>query len=92
MSEPTTLKIYRGADGQFTLYEDDGISQDYLKGKGTWMHITWKEKEKKLTIQPGGAPKGARNMTVKRRFKVELIPEGIIKTVNYNSKALHVNF
>jgi alpha-glucosidase/alpha-D-xyloside xylohydrolase len=30
VGEPTTLRTYRGADGQYTLYEDDGISQDYL--------------------------------------------------------------
>ena len=39
VDEPTTLRIYRGADGDFTLYEDDGISQDYLRGKGTWTRI-----------------------------------------------------
>ncbi len=25
--------VFCGAEGQFTLYEDDGLSQDYLKGK-----------------------------------------------------------
>ena len=33
VSEPTTLRVYRGADGEFTLYDDDGISQDYLRGQ-----------------------------------------------------------
>ena len=33
---PTGLRVYRGADGQFTLYDDDGISQDYLAGRGSW--------------------------------------------------------
>ncbi|RYZ32516.1 MAG: glycoside hydrolase family 31 protein, partial [Sphingobacteriales bacterium] len=28
----TTLKIYSGSNGSFTLYEDDGKTQDYLKG------------------------------------------------------------
>ena len=32
VTEPTTLRVYRGANGQFTLYDDDGISQEYLKG------------------------------------------------------------
>jgi alpha-glucosidase/alpha-D-xyloside xylohydrolase len=26
---PTTLKVYTGASGEFTLYDDDGISQSY---------------------------------------------------------------
>ena len=39
VTEPTTLRVYRGADGEFTLYDDDGISQDYLRGTGTWTRI-----------------------------------------------------
>ena len=30
---PTTLKIYTGANGDYTLYDDDGISQAYLEGR-----------------------------------------------------------
>jgi hypothetical protein len=33
--DPSTIKVYRGANGQYTLYEDDGISEDYLEGKPT---------------------------------------------------------
>jgi alpha-glucosidase/alpha-D-xyloside xylohydrolase len=35
VDEPTTLEVFRGADGSFTLYEDDGVSLDYLKDRGT---------------------------------------------------------
>lgn len=91
VSEPTTLKIYPGADGQFTLYDDDGISQEYLKGKGTWTSITWNDKEKKLIIQPGGAPKNAINVSMKRKFTIELIP-GATKTIDYNSKSVTLSF
>jgi alpha-glucosidase/alpha-D-xyloside xylohydrolase len=89
---PTTLKIYTGADGKYTLYEDDGISQEYLKGKGTWISFTWNDKEKKLTIQPGGAPKGATNVVVKKQFKVELIPSGVTKAINYDSRKVVLFF
>ena len=92
VNEPTSLKIYQGANGLYTLYEDDGISQDYLKKKGTWTNITWNDKEKKLTIQPGGAPAGAVNLTTRKNFKVEIIPEGKIKYVVYNSKPVSVTF
>src|SRR4029453_14713810 len=56
--EPTTLRVYRGADGQFTLYDDDGISQEYLSGRGTWTRIAWNDRTRQLTIEPG-APEGA---------------------------------
>ena len=91
VNEPTTLKVYPGADGQFTLYEDDGISQDYLKGKATWTHITWNDKAKKLTIELG-APKGAISQIPDRTFKVQLIPEGAIKTVHFTGKRMEVIF
>ncbi len=89
VKEPTTLKVYPGADGQFTLYEDDGISQDYLKGKATWTHITWNDKAKKLTIELG-APKGSSSQVPDRIFKVQLIPEGTVKTVHFTGKRMEV--
>ncbi len=88
---PTTLKIYSGADGEYTLYEDDGISQDYLKGKGTWTHMKWDDKAKKLVIEPS-APNGLTNVTIQRKFNVEIIPEHLTKEVQYTGRYLEVIF
>ena len=44
MTEPTTLHVYRGANGEFTLYDDDGISQEYCKGRGKWTRMTWNDR------------------------------------------------
>ena len=91
VNEPTTLKIYKGSNGQFTLYEDDGISQDYLKGKACWTSITWNEKEKVLSIAPG-APKGFKNEDRSRSFKLQLIPGNDTKAVTYSGKPVSVKF
>ena len=91
VTEPTTLKIYRGADGEFTLYEDDGISQEYLKGRGTWTRLSWNDRAKQLTIEPG-APTGATNVVTARTFKVQLLPEGTTKDVTYSGKRVQVAF
>jgi alpha-D-xyloside xylohydrolase len=49
--------VYPGADGTFTLIEDDGSSNDYLNGKFAKTLITLKDY--KLTIHPvEGAYKG----------------------------------
>ena len=32
-ADPMELRVYRGADGAFTLYEDEGDSYNYEKGK-----------------------------------------------------------
>jgi len=91
VNEPTTLRIYRGADGEYTLYEDDGISQDYLKARGTWTGMTWNDRAKQLAIEPG-APKGATNVTTKRAFRVLLLPEGTTREVNYAGKRIQITF
>src|SRR5262245_66510300 len=92
VTEPTTLKVYRGANGEFTMYEDDGISQGYLENKGTWTNLSWDDGAKKLTIK-AAPPAGVTNESIaSRQFKVELLPAGTIKTVTYNGRQAEVPF
>ena len=32
-------KVFSGSSGEFTMYEDDGNSQDYMQNKGTWTKL-----------------------------------------------------
>ena len=91
VTEPTTLRVYRGADGEYTLYEDDGISQDYVKARGTWTRIAWNDRAKQLTIEPG-APKGATSVSARRAFRVLLLPEGTTRDVTYTGSRIRVTF
>ncbi len=92
MTEPTTLKVYSGANGEFTLYEDDGNSQNYLQNQGTWTKLSWDDGAKKLTIS-AAPPAGVTNVSnVPREFKVELLPAGTVKTVTYNGCQAEVTF
>jgi alpha-glucosidase/alpha-D-xyloside xylohydrolase len=91
VTEPTTLRVYRGADGQFTLYDDDGISQEYLGGRGTWTRLIWNDAASQLTIEPG-PPRGATNIAAERRFRVVVMPGGTAKDVLYTGKQLRVTF
>jgi alpha-glucosidase/alpha-D-xyloside xylohydrolase len=89
VSEPTTLQVYRGADGQFVFYDDDGTSLDYLKGKGTWTRIAWNDAKRQLVIEPdersGLAPS-------ERVFDVLVLPERTQKRATYVGKRLEVAF
>jgi alpha-glucosidase/alpha-D-xyloside xylohydrolase len=87
--EPTTLKIFSGANGDYTLYEDDGISQKYLQGDAVWIHITWNDKANKLTVEPGEHSK--RSQSLNRNFRVELIPGGKIKEIKYEGRKIEVS-
>jgi alpha-glucosidase/alpha-D-xyloside xylohydrolase len=91
VSEPTTLRVYRGADGRFTLYDDDGISQEYVRGRGSWTRLTWADRARRLTLAPG-APAGATNVAAPREFRVVLLPEGTTRTVRYAGTPITVTF
>jgi alpha-D-xyloside xylohydrolase len=47
---PVTLNVYTGADGSFSLYEDDGTSRQYLHGQYSRIPLKLDERTKTLTI------------------------------------------
>jgi alpha-D-xyloside xylohydrolase len=51
--KPDTLeiRIYEGADGNFTLYEDEGDNYNYEKGKYATIDFVWNNKTRTLTIK-----------------------------------------
>jgi alpha-D-xyloside xylohydrolase len=48
--DPIELRVYRGADGRFTLYEDEGDTYDYEKGQYATIPISWRESTHTLVI------------------------------------------
>jgi alpha-glucosidase/alpha-D-xyloside xylohydrolase len=89
VEESTSLRIYTGADGRFTLYDDDGASQEYLDGRGTWTRFTWDDARRRLTIEPA-PPKGATNIVTPRTFTVLVLPAGKTQTVRYEGRPVRV--
>jgi alpha-D-xyloside xylohydrolase len=70
-SDPLTLYVYAGADGEFTLYEDQGTTFDYEKGAFSLMQMRWNNKTGTLTI---GKQMGAYDGIVRTRtFHVVLV-------------------
>jgi alpha-D-xyloside xylohydrolase len=49
-ADPIELRVYRGADGHFTLYEDEGDNCNYEKGAHATIAFQWDERKQKLTI------------------------------------------
>ncbi|QJD98858.1 glycoside hydrolase family 31 protein [Massilia forsythiae] len=43
------VEVYPGKDGEFSLYDDDGVSYDYEKGKSTVTRLRWNEGSGKLS-------------------------------------------
>lgn len=45
-----SIKVYPGADAEFSLYDDDGVSWDYEKGKGgSVTKLRWSDSSKALS-------------------------------------------
>ncbi|MCD8236816.1 MAG: glycoside hydrolase family 31 protein [Prevotellaceae bacterium] len=51
LNSPWEIRIYPGADGAFTIYEDDGISYQYEEGHYATFCLKWDDKKSILTIQ-----------------------------------------
>jgi alpha-glucosidase/alpha-D-xyloside xylohydrolase len=57
---PLEVSIYPGADGEFTLYQDDGVSMDHLHGASSVIHFAWNDAQRRLTVRLGeGSRMGA---------------------------------
>ena len=65
------LYVYAGADADFTLYEDDGLTYAYEKGEFSTIPIHWDEASRTLTI--GGREGSFPGMLEKRAFHVVVI-------------------
>lgn len=50
VSTPLEFRIYEGADGAFTFYEDDGDGYDYEAGMRNLIDIKWDDSKKELSI------------------------------------------
>jgi len=78
--DPITLTVYTGANGDFSLYEDDGATYGYERGAFSRIPIRWDDASKTLTI---GARAGTfTGMLATRTFRVVLVspakPRGLI--------------
>jgi len=51
--EIAQILVYPGKNGDFTLYDDDGVSYDYEKGQGTSTRLQWNDAGGKLSVDGG---------------------------------------
>ena len=69
------IRIYTGADGSFTLYEDEGDGYGYEKGAFSTIRFDWNDADGILTIGPrlGSWP----GMAAERTFRVVVVRKGV---------------
>jgi len=72
--DPIELRVYRGADGDFTLYEDENDGYNYEKGVYATIPFHWDDAKQMLTI---GERKGTHpGMLAERHFQIVFVGEG----------------
>jgi alpha-D-xyloside xylohydrolase len=79
---PLEIRVYRGADGAFTLFDDEGDTYDYEKGKYATIPLAWNEAAATLTIGPraGKFPGMAKERTFRVVFECENHGNGVAQT------------
>lgn len=84
------IRIYPGANGEFTLYEDENDNYNYEKGIFSTITFTWNDAKKSLTIndRKGSFP----GMLTTRKFNVIVVAasEKKDKAVTYSGKKVVV--
>lgn len=92
------IRVYPGADGSWTLYEDEGDSYNYEKGLFAQIPFLWDDASRTLTIgdRAGSFP----GMLDQRDFRIVVVDDDtesgykpaskINKTVSYSGKKVEV--
>jgi alpha-glucosidase/alpha-D-xyloside xylohydrolase len=91
VDEPTTLRVYPGADGSFTMYDDDGQSQGYLDGsdsKTIWLRFRWENGRSRLIVERDERMNTWTSGT--RVFNVEMAGTGKSKRVEFRGQPVTI--
>jgi alpha-D-xyloside xylohydrolase len=99
-ADPLEIRIYKGADGKFELYEDEGDNYNYEKGIYSSITFSWNEAKKILAI--GDRNGSFSGMLVNRKFNIVLVDttkgigsdtaEKCDKEVAYTGKKITLQF
>lgn len=97
-NKPVELRIYPGADGKFTVYEDENDNYNYEKGKYATYTLTWDDKRHTLSISDikgsyAGMPKSYKfNIVLVNggHGANETVTEHADKELKYTGKAMSV--
>ena len=98
-NDPIELRIYRGTDGAFTFYEDEGDNYNYERGVYATIPVAWDEASQTLTIgkRAGNFP----GMLKERTFRIVFVstdhgvgvaPEtNVDAVIRYTGKSIKVS-
>jgi len=93
-SEDMEIRVYSGADGTFSLYEDEGVNCNYKDGKYSEIKMVYIDCEKSFTLMPrdGSFPGMARKRNVFVSYVDGSGSAPIVKKILYSGNKVNVRF
>jgi alpha-D-xyloside xylohydrolase len=94
-----TLYVYAGRDGEFSIYEDDGLSYGYERGQLSKIPVAWTDNSRTLLI--GNRSGSFAGMPGERTFNIVLVTPGTAagysplvsgRKVAYRGRSVRVDF
>jgi alpha-D-xyloside xylohydrolase len=89
---PLDIHVYAGADGEFTIYEDEGDNYNYEKGDFATIKLKWQDNQRKLVVE--GRKGGFQGMMKVREMTIRLIGSSSIEhgTLCYSGEYIELLF
>jgi len=88
VDQPLSISIYPGADGSFSLYEDDGKSFNYRKGDWMGIEMKWTDARRTLNLHLAS---GSRTLPpLKRKIEVKLNQS--TRSLEFDGRSTEVRF
>ncbi len=85
---PLALWVHPGADGVFSLYEDDGQTFDYRRGEFMRVDIAWNDRRRRLSLR---LAKGSKLLApAKRNILVQVAGESTTREVVFEGRPTNV--
>ena len=85
---PLTVTIYPGANGTFTLYEDDGKTFAHKKGDFMRVVMTWNDAARRLSVSL--APGSKMRPPLSRTLEVRIAGTRTSRSVTFNGNPIEV--
>jgi alpha-D-xyloside xylohydrolase len=80
------IRVYPGADGDFSLYEDEGTNYNYEKGQRSTIHFHWNDRRRELSIGPRDGQFSG--MLQSRQFKIVAVDTSLVHQATYHGTKL----
>jgi hypothetical protein len=85
---PLTLWVHPGADGSFSLYEDDGRTFDFRKQEFMRVNIAWTDRQRRLSLHLASGSKML--APTKRNIIVRVAGEALTRNITFEGRSMEV--